>query len=186
MAAFLDRGLRSGRELFLRVLTEDPAAATLRRTRESLAGLRTPEPLPPPCWMPENLGEVTSHVCPGGTATLRLRITSGHVERHTVRVWAEGPVQVETEPSSVVLDTFQEETVTVRAILPARGAEPGTARIRVHGCRDHILRWHVVPAALGCDCLHEIRLTDGPDPVHHWYDHFYCARPCGHGSDTHG
>ena len=32
--------------------------------------------IPPPCWMPKELGEVRSHVCAGGTATLRLRVTN--------------------------------------------------------------------------------------------------------------
>ena len=27
----------------------------------------------------------------------------------------------------------------------------------------------------GC---HEVRVSDGPDHVHHWHDHFYCNRPC--------
>jgi hypothetical protein len=24
----------------------------------------------------------------------------------------------------------------------------------------------------------EVEIEDCPDLIHHWYDHFYCERPC--------
>jgi hypothetical protein len=50
--------------------------------------------------------------------------------------------------------------------------------IWVRGCRQHFLRWTVVVSHHEhCECP-EIHVEDCPDLIHHWYDHFYCDRPC--------
>jgi hypothetical protein len=50
----------------------------------------------------------------------------------------------------------------------------------IHGCVEHAVRWTVRVAGRGGDSCNELDIDDCPDYVHHWYDHFYCARPCGH------
>ena len=48
----------------------------------------------------------------------------------------------------------------------------------VVGCNTHYLRWIVEPADGISSSCHEVEIDDCPDFVHHWYDHFYCDRPC--------
>ncbi len=48
----------------------------------------------------------------------------------------------------------------------------------VDGCNQHYLRWTVIVGSTSFDSCHEVRVDDCPDYRHHWYDHFYCARPC--------
>jgi len=52
----------------------------------------------------------------------------------------------------------------------------------IRGCVDHVVRWTVKSSRRGSDCCHELEIDDCPDYVHHWYDHFYCPRPCRHGN----
>jgi hypothetical protein len=71
-----------------------------------------------------------------------------------------------------------------RASLPTpEGASPGQryeTLVWVLGCNAHYLRWGVKVAENGADSCHEVKVDDCPDYVHHWYDHFYCNRPCSH------
>src|SRR5690242_1267237 len=46
--------------------------------------------IPQPCWAPQPIGEVACHICPGGTATIRLRITNCGATRRDIRVEAAG------------------------------------------------------------------------------------------------
>ena len=50
----------------------------------------------------------------------------------------------------------------------------------VDGCQRHYLRWTIVSTCTAQDCCAEVAVDDGPDLVHHWYDHFYCQRDCVH------
>jgi hypothetical protein len=50
----------------------------------------------------------------------------------------------------------------------------------VRGCQNHYLRWTLKVANRGASCCHEVEVEDCPDLIHHWYDHFYCERPCTH------
>jgi len=54
--------------------------------------------------------------------------------------------------------------------------------IWVRGCREHFLRWTITVASKGIDACQEVEVDDGPDLIHHWYDHFYCNRSCQRGS----
>ncbi len=135
--------------------------------------------------MPEQLGSVTSHVCPGATATVCLRITNADISPRDVAVTAGGPQGslVTIDPSSITLAPFGSGTVTASVKSPDQTCEPIHVQLWVHGCRDHILRWTVEISRHGCSCTHELEIEDGPDYVHHWYDHFYCERPCPGGSE---
>jgi hypothetical protein len=140
--------------------------------------------IPPPCWMPQEIGAIRSHVCPGGTATLRVRVTNCGATPRTVTVEARPPTaRVVVDPPSLVLGPLERDVTVASLAIPAKAAigEEREALIWVHGCRDHVLRWTVKAASRGGDCCHEVDVEDCPDPVHHWYDHFYCERPCVHG-----
>jgi hypothetical protein len=186
MADLVDHGARLSREVLDALVGETvelTRSLTARgttlggHTRRLLGGCGCCE-IPPPCWMPQQLGNITSYVCPGATASLRLRITNGSVVQREVTVAASGP-QVAIEPGSITLAPFGEGTVTATFTAAAsQTSEPQHAQLWVHGCRDHVLRWTVEVSERGCSCSHEIEIEDCPDLVHHWYDHFYCERTC--------
>ncbi|MGH8428485.1 MAG: hypothetical protein ACRES7_10990 [Gammaproteobacteria bacterium] len=139
--------------------------------------------IPTPCWMPQPLGELTALVCPGGTSTLRIRFTNCSMQETTVSVTADSPdVQFTIEPASLALAPLQRGVVTVSAKIPgdAANGQEFESLIRVRGCREYYLRYTLKAATKGSDCCHEIDVDDCPDYVHHWYDHFYCPRPCMH------
>src|SRR5262249_11830013 len=76
----MDEGTKVGLDL-LQELARNPATVMISQLLKS-AGSQMKRSgkcscdIPPPCWMPRNLGEVVTHVCPGGTATLRVRVTN--------------------------------------------------------------------------------------------------------------
>ena len=142
--------------------------------------------IPPPCWMPKELGEVRSHVCAGGTATLRLRVTNCGGSPRKVAIEARpDSAGVTLEPPSLALGPLERGVVVASLAVQAKAGigEEHEALIWVRGCHDHVLRWTVRVASRAGDSCHEIDVNDCPDLVHHWYDHFYCERPCPHRSD---
>jgi hypothetical protein len=142
--------------------------------------------IPPPCWAPQCMGEVTSHVCPGGTATLQITVTNSSSTRGEIELEVGGNAKgVTLTPASLSLGPMERGSVVASAAMPAEAShgEEHEIRLWVHGCRDHFLCWTVKVAKRGTDCCcHEVDVCDGPDWIHHWYDHFYCERPCGHGT----
>jgi hypothetical protein len=48
----------------------------------------------------------------------------------------------------------------------------------VRGCRLHFLRWKIIVSPIGVSTCYQVEVEDCPDLIHHWYDHFYCPRPC--------
>lgn len=150
-------------------------------------GRRVPRPahrcgceIPPPCWMPQPLPEVTSHICPGSTAILRVRVTNCGLGTRTIEVMGGPHVDVDGSPLS--LGPFDSGTVVLRTTLPGDADRDDAVdrTIWIKGCREHYLHWRV-RADRRCDSsVHEIHVEDCPDLVHHWYDHFFCAHPCGH------
>ncbi|MDQ3670206.1 MAG: hypothetical protein M3377_08025 [Actinomycetota bacterium] len=141
--------------------------------------------IPPPCWVPKPLGEVKSAICAGGTAVLRIRVTNCGLQKRTFRIAAGGADEkkVKVEPAQLALGPMERGLATVTLGLPA-SASSGESRevlVWVLGCHDHYARW-TVKASGGSDACHELEVDDCPNLVHHWYDHFYCERPCpGHG-----
>jgi len=81
---------------------------------------------------------------------------------------------------------MQRGTVEVCLRIPEGTAsgERFDALVWVDGCRQHFLRWVVSVGGAGIDTSHEIAIADCPDYRHHWYDHFYCPRPCPSGRTT--
>jgi len=137
--------------------------------------------VPAPCWMPVELGDLTTHVCAGGTATLRVQVTNCGLSTRTIRVEAKGDLaSVTVNPDTLSLDSMRHGASLVSITVPADAScgQEFEELIWVHGCRKHFLRWTVKVASRGADCCHEIEVSDCPDLIHHWYDHFYCDRPC--------
>jgi hypothetical protein len=138
--------------------------------------------IPPPCWMPQPLGECESHVAQCKTACVRLVITNCDRVKRTIAVQAAGPgaERVTVSPTSVALPPMERATVTACVSIPddAKTGEKIETLLWVRGCKEHYLRWTVSVGTVGIDSCHEVEVCDCPDYVHHWYDHFYCVRPC--------
>lgn len=188
----LDLGIQLGRDMLAALRTDQPATHSVDVLRRGVAtapvGRLLPAmqtcgcDIPPPCWMPRDLGQVVSHGCPGAKAQLRFRVTNcGPGDRTvTVEPRGAGAKLVVVDPASVQLGTYEQGTVTASMDIPDQGATSVDTLLWVHGCREHVLRWRVEVSDAGCSSVHELDVEDCPDYVHHWYDHFYCARPCGH------
>jgi hypothetical protein len=156
-----------------------PLSACLTPVRSKAAGCGCD--IPPPCWAPQPMGDVESAVCPGATATVRIHVTNCGATTRTMTIQAVG-TGVTLTPASLPLGPMERGQVVASVTLPAN-ADLGSTRevlVWVRGCHDHYLRWTIYAsqrAECGCD---EVHVSDCPDYVHHWYDHFYCARPCVH------
>ena len=137
--------------------------------------------IPPPCWAPRPMGNVDSAVCPGATATVRIRVTNCGATTRTMTIQAVGS-GVTITPASLPLGPMERGQVIASVTLPA-SADLGSTRevlVWVRGCHDHFLRWTIYASPRGeCGC-EEVHVSDCPDYVHHWYDHFYCDHPCVH------
>jgi hypothetical protein len=161
-------------------------AVPVDRLRSSLGDLRSPFDqvpmpsfdifrapgcdVPPPCWWPRAGGEVESFVCEGASATLRVEVTNcGPTPR---RFEIEAPKEVTVTPGQLDLGPMERAVVTLRR----EGA--GEAVVWVRGCYEHFVRWTVEVSSRGSSTCHEVQIEDCPDYRHHWYDHFYCERPC--------
>lgn len=168
-----------GRGLFEAMTgTQPPAFQDAIRTFQQAA----PRPVchvPPPCWMPIRLGDCTSHVSACGSARIRIVVTNCDRTARLVSVRAEGDEAVTVSPASAQLGPFQRATFSVGRDIP-EDAESGRfeSLLWIDGCRQHVLRWTVSVGTAGLDSCHEVAVDDCPDHRHHWYDHFYCYRPC--------
>ncbi|MBI3077042.1 MAG: hypothetical protein HYY85_08685 [Deltaproteobacteria bacterium] len=150
----MDAGLRAGVEMF----------EAMGRPMGTLMGRRTGPcscEIPPPCWVPQSLGEVVSHVRPCSTASVRFRITNCGTVSRTITAQAVGASgQITVAPASLTLGPMERGHVTASLAIPD-DAQPGTTHEAGDSC-------------------HEVEVEDCPDLIHHWYDHFYCERPCPH------
>lgn len=159
----------------------------LRRLIPQIGSIRSPMTgsghIPAPCWMPKSIGEVTCHVCPGGTATVRMNITNGGMTKQDIQVEAVSKTPgVTISPPNLTLGSMEHDWVTVSLPISAEasGDQEYEVLVWVRGCHSHYLRWTVKVSSRGTSCCHEVEVEDFPDHVHHWYDHFYCERPCRH------
>lgn len=165
----------------------DLLAPGAKRGMELLGSIALPSPkcgcgceIPPPCWEPQPLGEFTSEACPGSKGLLRITITNCGMSGRTIKVSATNAV-VKVAPVSLTLGPLEEGVVMLSIDMPAGALKGQTQKslVWIHGCKTHYLRWTVVVAEKGADCgPTDVEVEDCPDPVHHWYDHFYCQRPC--------
>ena len=137
--------------------------------------------VPPPCWEPQPLGQVTSFVAPGGQGTIRFRVTNCGFTARTITFASIKPVPGLTfSPPSLTLGPLERGVVSATLQIPAtaKQGEEQELVLLVHGCKDYYLRWVIKVAACGVDMCNEVEVNDCPDMIHHWYDHFYCHRHC--------
>lgn len=161
-----------------------------RAARDALGGIRPRRSgsccdIPEACWMPKPLGEVTCRLKPGATGDVRLQVTNGDYSSHQVTAQSAGPNGglVQFTPSQIVLGPKERTTILARFTAPKA---PGTYEVVlwVTVCSDHYLRWTVeVVDEKDCRdkpdcCCFDVTVDDTPDHVVHWYDHFYCPKPC--------
>jgi len=182
----VDQGLRMGSDV-LDSLGRGPLgqlAGSMQKMQMPSLPKRCGCDIPPPCWMPKGLGDLTSHVCPGGAATVRLLVTNCGLTARVVQVQATGAAagKVTITPATATIEPFEQVAFVASLAVPADAAECQAEHVLlwVRGCHLHYLRWTVDVRSRGGHACHEIDVQDCPDLVHHWYDHFYCPRPCPH------
>src|SRR5258707_11124281 len=113
MSDVIRQGIRVGMDLFESISRNQSvttASEILRKVAPQL-----PQPvscgcrIPPPCWMPRALGDVVSHVCPGGTATIRIQVTNCTFAPRDIKLEPAGKPgeQIKVEPSSLSLGPME-------------------------------------------------------------------------------
>jgi hypothetical protein len=138
--------------------------------------------IPEPCWLPRSAGTCELTVAPGESAPIRVHVLNCDWRRH--RYVATAPDRLggwlSIDPTTLVLDPQDSGTVVVTVRPPndaGAGARMGGALL-VYGCNVHAVRIQVrVAESAHCEPC-DVSIEDCPDPIHHWYDHFYCYRPC--------
>jgi len=159
-------------------VTTNPALKAL----QDLQGRRSCE-IPPACWLPRSMGDIHSCACPGGTASIRIRVTNCQPKANHVEVVARSEREVKVTPESATIEPMERKSFSVCVSIPedACPGEKFEMLVWVTGCNAYYLRWTVAAADRVSGSCHEVEIEDCPDYVHHWYDHFYCHRPCFHG-----
>jgi len=138
--------------------------------------------IPPPCWEPRPAGTCRLQLTPGATGTLRIHVSNCDWTRRVVLVTAIGRIAafLKFDPTTLVVGPQECETFRITVRVPD-GVKPGecfSGPVLVRGCVDHYIRLEVTVAdCAGCTCC-DVTVSDCADNIHHWYDHFYCARPC--------
>lgn len=138
--------------------------------------------IPPPCWMPRHIGDFHSAACPCGTALLRVHVKNcqPRSERIDIAVKSEQELEVKIVPESATVGPMQSKTFTLAVTIPEDVCPNDIFDlvVWVAGCNDYYGHWRVRVADGASGSCQEVHVEDCPDYVHHWYDHFYCARPC--------
>lgn len=137
--------------------------------------------IPPPCWMPKPLCDVTSLGRPGDKASLCFAITNCSMSVRKVTAFTSTKTSgLSFSATEVDLGPMECGEIHVSYLIPA--GSPVGKRVEllmwVRGCRLHFLRWKIVVGVIGANTCYEVDVKDCPDLIHHWYDHFYCPRPC--------
>jgi hypothetical protein len=138
--------------------------------------------IPPPCWEPRHAGTCRLQLTPGGTGTLRIRVDNCEWSRRVLMITAVGKIAgwLKFEPTTLVVDPQSCETFLVTVRVPDH-VKPGqriAGPVVVRGCNDHYVRLEItVDECAGHACC-DVCIRDCADHIHHWYDHFYCPRPC--------
>jgi hypothetical protein len=165
---------------FSEVANSLPALPALAPPRTSTCGCE----IPPACWTPLELADVSSIVCPRQTATLSLRIVNRSVATRTFTVTpGSESAGLSIASSPLALGPMEEGTVVVTYTAGDEAGESGEHRflLWIRGCRAHLQRWTVTIGGGSTGTCRTVDVVDEPDNLHHWYDHFYCAHPCaGH------
>ncbi|HEX6377061.1 MAG TPA: hypothetical protein VFZ91_15225 [Allosphingosinicella sp.] len=136
--------------------------------------------MPEACWMPKPLGEISCRVAPASKGQVKLIVTNHDYQPHKVTAQAAGPHagMFSFAPAQIGLGPKERTTIVAEFAAPQ---QPGTyeAVLWVTVCSDHYLRWTIEVGEGHCEpCCYEVTVDDNPDYVDHWYDHFYCPKPC--------
>src|SRR5258708_2086292 len=137
--------------------------------------------IPPPCWMPLPLCEVVSYGKAGNAASITFVITNHSMTTRVISIFTTTPLTGLTfSATQLSLGPMERGSVEVTYTIPATlPSGPGTEILLwIHGCRLHFLRSTIKPGPVSCGTAYEVCVNDGPEYLHHWYDHFYCPRPC--------
>ena len=138
--------------------------------------------IPPPCWEPRPAGTCRIQVPPGGTATIRVHVSNCDWTRRIVGISALGKIAawLKFEPTNLIIDPQEQQTflVTLRAPDNVKPGQSLSGPLLVRGCLDHFARIEVTVAECAGCARCDVHVKDCPDHSHHWYDHFYCPRPC--------
>jgi len=180
----IDQGVRMGTDM-LETLGRGPIgqlAASLQKQKLPTFPKQCGCDIPQPCWMPKPLGDLVSHVCPGGAATVRILVTNCSITQRVVQVVATGKDagKVKVTPATATIGPMEQAVFVATLAIGAEAAECESHDVLlwVRGCHLHFLRWKVEVRSRGGHACHEVDVQDCPDLIHHWYDHFYCQRPC--------
>jgi hypothetical protein len=152
--------------------------------------------VPPPCWVPVRLDDLSEHVGPGDTAVVRLAVTNDGATSRTFEIAASDPLVV-VKPTALTLGPLERGVAVLSLTVPATAAGDHVEQcvVSVRGCKQYNFRWTVSVSRRrdhrhhkrcgvlfrrhhDCDRALHMAVEDRPDYVHHWYDHFYCERPC--------
>ena len=171
-----------------------------RRDRETWQherfGARCSCTMPAPCWVPVRLDDVSAHVRPGETAVVRLAVTNDGATSRNFEIGTNDS-HVLVQPSALALGPLEHGISVLSLAVPASASDTYVEQcvVSVRGCKRYSFRW-TVRACRGCRHRHDhgargllcrhhdpdralhVAVKDRPDYVHHWYDHFYCERPC--------
>ncbi len=137
--------------------------------------------IPPPCWMPRTLRQIVSYGVVGNEASLTFVITNESMAARSIQVFTTTPMAGLSPASTTVnLAAMARTEVTITYTIPTgTTANPGTEILLwILGCRLHFQRWIVRLGTVSADTDQEVWVKDGPENLHHWYDHFYCPHPC--------
>jgi hypothetical protein len=137
--------------------------------------------IPPPCWMPRPLCAVTSLGRPGDKASLCFLITNCSMAMDRVVVFTSSKISGLTfSATQLDLGPMESGEIDVSYLIPAATVVGQKIELLmwVRGCRLYFLRWKIIASVVGVSTCYQVDVKDCPDFVHHWYDHFYCPRPC--------
>jgi hypothetical protein len=163
----------------------DAPAQVMATLAESLTR-RKPDrcDIPPPCWEPQPAGTCRLAIPPGCVGKVRIHVANCDWTRHVVVARAMGRMAgwMTFDPTTLVIDPQEQRTIVVTVKVPSDAAPGQTiaSPILVYGCNDYVVHVEVSTSECASRICCDVFVRDCPDHLHHWYDHFYCARPCKH------
>jgi hypothetical protein len=138
--------------------------------------------IPPPCWEPRPAGTCSLMLPPGSVARIRVHVMNCAWSRRVVGITAAGRLAgwMKLEPTTQIAGPQETVTFVVSVRIPDTVpiGQMFSGPLLVRGCLDHFARIDVRIAECAVPACCDIVVKDCPDNIHHWYDHFYCPRPC--------
>jgi hypothetical protein len=184
MAKMIEVSVKAGMDVLQELFAGAPGALTgmvdWASSHAGAGGCCSCE-IPPPCWMPRPLCEVVSYGKAGNAASITFVITNHSMTTRVISISTTTSLTgLAFSAHQLTLGPMQRGSIKVTyTIPPTLASGPGQEILLwIHGCRLHFLRWTVKPGPVSGDTNYEVCVNDGPENLHHWYDHFYCPHPC--------